>query len=114
MYKLIDLSNSIRRLSDGASIPKDTGNRDYREYLEWLEAGNTPLPAYTEEELQERSKQTLTNTAKSLLASTDWTQTLDNLSNRGQEWVNKWATYRVELRKVINEEREDLPEAPLE
>lgn len=114
MYKLIDLSNSIRRLSDGASIPKDTGNRDYREYLEWLEAGNTPFPAYTPEEIAEREKQTLINSALQLLSSTDWTQTLDNLSNRGQEWVNKWATYRVELRKVVNSQREDLPEAPLE
>ena len=36
---------SIKRLSDGAFIPNDPGNRDYREYLDWLEAGNTPEPA---------------------------------------------------------------------
>jgi hypothetical protein len=36
---------SIKRLSDGAFIPNDPGNRDYREYLDWLEAGNTPDPA---------------------------------------------------------------------
>jgi hypothetical protein len=36
---------SIIRLSDGAFIPNDPGNRDYREYLEYLEAGNTPEPA---------------------------------------------------------------------
>jgi len=36
---------SIIRLSDGAFIPPDPGNRDYREYLDWLEAGNTPEPA---------------------------------------------------------------------
>ena len=36
---------TILRLSDNAYIPQDTGNRDYREYLEWTEAGNTPEPA---------------------------------------------------------------------
>jgi hypothetical protein len=38
-------STSIIRLSDGAFIPNDPGNCDYREYLEWVEAGNTPEPA---------------------------------------------------------------------
>jgi hypothetical protein len=27
------------------SIPFDPANTDYQEYLKWLEAGNTPLPA---------------------------------------------------------------------
>lgn len=58
----------------------------------------------------QNEKEVLINTAKSLLASTDWTQTLDNLNNRGQEWVDKWAIYRSELRKVVNEERDTLPE----
>jgi hypothetical protein len=44
MYQLT-ASTSIKRLSDGAFIPNDPGNRDYREYLDWLDAGNTPEPA---------------------------------------------------------------------
>ena len=28
----------------GAFIPNDTGNRDWREYQEWLAKGNTPDP----------------------------------------------------------------------
>jgi len=44
MYQLTT-STSIIRLSDNAFIPNDPGNRDYREYLDWLEAGNTPEPA---------------------------------------------------------------------
>ena len=44
MYQLTT-GTSIIRLSDGATIPNDPGNRDYREYLDWLEAGNTPEPA---------------------------------------------------------------------
>jgi len=31
--------------SDGWSIPIDPENYDYRRYLEWLAAGNEPLPA---------------------------------------------------------------------
>lgn len=34
----------IRRSSDGASIPIAPGNRDYQEYLDWLDKGNTPQP----------------------------------------------------------------------
>jgi hypothetical protein len=42
MYKLS--GNSIIRLEDGASIPKDEGNTDYAAYLVWVAAGNTPTP----------------------------------------------------------------------
>jgi hypothetical protein len=43
MYRLTT-STSIKRLSDGASIPPDPGNRDFVEYQAWLAAGNTPEP----------------------------------------------------------------------
>lgn len=32
----------ISRDSDGASIPKHPGNRDYREYQAWIVEGHTP------------------------------------------------------------------------
>jgi len=34
----------IIRISDGACIPFDINNIDYKEYLKWLEEGNVPLP----------------------------------------------------------------------
>jgi hypothetical protein len=46
LYQLTS-GSTILRLSDGASIPMDEGNGDYRDYLAWLAAGNTPLPAPT-------------------------------------------------------------------
>jgi hypothetical protein len=44
MYQLTT-GNTILRLADSAYIPHDTANRDYREYLEWVDAGNEPEPA---------------------------------------------------------------------
>ena len=45
MYQLTHQGNSIVRLSDGAFIPADMSNRNYREFQAWLAAGNTPEPA---------------------------------------------------------------------
>lgn len=36
---------SIIRDEGNVCIPIDPGNRDYRKYLAWVEAGNTPIPA---------------------------------------------------------------------
>jgi hypothetical protein len=44
MYQLTT-GTSIIRLADNAFIPPDPANRDYREYLDWVEAGNEPEPA---------------------------------------------------------------------
>jgi hypothetical protein len=35
----------VRRLSDGANIPIDPGNRDYAEYLKWVTEGGIVIPA---------------------------------------------------------------------
>ena len=50
MYQLLpdfmgQPQQGIKRLSDNALIPFDPANRDYAEYLEWLAAGNQPIPA---------------------------------------------------------------------
>lgn len=46
MYKQLKDSTTIIRLSDGAFIPDDPGNRDRQDYLEWAAIeGNTIQPA---------------------------------------------------------------------
>ena len=49
MYKLLQSitgeSDMVQRLSDCRCIPFDDGNRDYREFLAWKDAGNVPEPA---------------------------------------------------------------------
>ena len=44
MYKIIN-EHYVIRLLDNSWIPLAPGNRDYREYLEWLAEGNEPEPA---------------------------------------------------------------------
>jgi hypothetical protein len=50
MYKLCQdymgqPAQCVIRIADGAGIPFDPANTDYQQYLKWLDAGNTPLPA---------------------------------------------------------------------
>lgn len=50
MYKLIynritEKIDTIKRTTDNSFIPMDEANMDYREYLKWVEKGNTPEPA---------------------------------------------------------------------
>lgn len=35
----------VLRIEDHTCIPMSETNRDYQQYLKWLEEGNTPLPA---------------------------------------------------------------------
>ena len=47
-YKLLNYNgvlSGIKRISDSASIPLSEENRDYVEYLAWLDDGNTADPA---------------------------------------------------------------------
>jgi len=37
-------TTSVIRTADGAMIPNDPANRDYAEYLQWVEDGGVPDP----------------------------------------------------------------------
>ena len=43
-YQLTATDAIVIRSADSAYIPNDPANRDYAEYLEWLEAGGIPDP----------------------------------------------------------------------
>lgn len=45
MIYQLTIADSIFRIADNAWIPLDPANGDYREYLDWVAAGNEPLPA---------------------------------------------------------------------
>ena len=70
MYKLTEDSNTIIRLSDGASIPK--GHRWYQDYLDWEAEGNEPEAQFTQEELDQQAISTTNQESLAYLVSTDW------------------------------------------
>jgi hypothetical protein len=43
-YQLTSNEHTIIRTEDGAYIPDDPANRDYAEYLRWVEDGGVPDP----------------------------------------------------------------------
>jgi len=43
-YQLTATESCVIRTEDGACIPNDPANRDYAEYLKWLEDGGVPDP----------------------------------------------------------------------
>jgi len=43
-YQLTATESTVIRTADGACIPNDPANRDYAEYLKWLEDGGVPDP----------------------------------------------------------------------
>lgn len=51
-YQLYPTGNDVVRLADNAIIPFDELNVDYQKYKQWLEEGNTPLEAETNEEIE--------------------------------------------------------------
>ncbi len=51
-YKLTNDNLTVIRLSDNAHVPMQEGNRDYNEFVEWLNQGNQPLPADPIEEIK--------------------------------------------------------------
>lgn len=52
-----DIIGNVFRRADNAYIPDDPANRDYQEYLTWLDEGNTPDPPQAATERADVSRQ---------------------------------------------------------
>lgn len=50
-------NDTVVRLDDNAIIPADPDNADYREYLAWVDAGNTAMPRSSQTSADAKSAQ---------------------------------------------------------
>tara|TARA_R110002012_G_scaffold219189_1_gene390684 strand:- start:196 stop:576 length:381 start_codon:yes stop_codon:yes gene_type:complete len=86
--------SSIKKTEvDGSvlSIPSDPANTDYREYLEWLAEGNTPLPVDSGQDPWTQIR----STRDQLISDSDWTMTPGATVDQAQ-----WSAYRQKLRDL--------------
>lgn len=88
MYKLTN-DTLIIRVDDGACIPADPANSDYRAYQEWLSAGNSPANA---------SQPALSDLAKTQLAVTDMVAL--RCLKAGVAYPPDWQTHTIALRNI--------------
>ena len=84
-----------------ASIPNDTANRDWQEYLVWVDDGNTADPEFTAQEIEDNAWMALRGERDQLLGRTDFFMSVDFyndvLSVQEQTDVS---TYRQALRDL--------------
>lgn len=104
-YKLTDNEKCLRKLLNN-ELTNEFVTTDNLDYLQWLEAGNTPFPAYTEEEILERNKQMRIVELRKLLSESDFRMTADYYdsmsSSEKSEWLSKRASWRNELRTLMD------------
>ncbi len=81
------------------SVPMAQGNRDYREVQKWMTRGNIPQPAYTSQQLEEYTINTLKNVNREYLANTDWYVIRENETGKKipEEIANKRRQARLNI-----------------
>jgi hypothetical protein len=108
MYKLS--THFIIRLTDGASIPKDEENSDYKNYLAWLEEGNTPEPQFSEADALAIASAEARKFRKEELNRADIMLNRVQDGEKGIGTQKAWREYRVALRNWPD--TEDFPATP--
>lgn len=99
-YKLIS-TGYIYRNSDGASIPPDETNSDYRQYLDWLAEDPLHVADPADDipaDLTEGAWNQIRATRNQLLTACDWTILPDSPLTTEQKAA--WLTYRQDLRDI--------------
>jgi hypothetical protein len=97
-YKLVEdiISGNIQsvKLTDAsgaiAFVPFDDGNKDYQEYLEWVDEGNTPQSPD-----QPNNWEVIRQKRDRLIRESDWTMTPGATVDQAQ-----WTAYRQVLRDL--------------
>ena len=97
-YKLVEdiISGNIQsvKLTDASGaisfVPFDGGNKDYQEYLEWVDEGNTPQSPD-----QPNNWEVIRQKRDRLIRESDWTMTPGATVDQAQ-----WAAYRQVLRDL--------------
>lgn len=65
-------AGGVIRLADGALIPEDVSNADWREYCEWVTAGGVTAPEVTAEEQAQQQEAAERAWRDSELNATQW------------------------------------------
>ncbi|MDR3495359.1 MAG: hypothetical protein P4L82_12230 [Ancalomicrobiaceae bacterium] len=97
-----NISGVIRDV-DGASIPADPANADWRAYQAWLGEGNAPAPYVT-------PSPDITAEARSALTASD--MTVLRCVEAGVAVPAEWVAYRRALRAIVAGGSAALPARP--
>lgn len=90
MYKLPSIPDTgVIRVSDGACIPPDERNRQWRTYMAWVAKGNTPAP-YVEGDdviLERESKRRLREEINELIMDSKFQNLISRTPTQTRNWV---------------------------
>jgi hypothetical protein len=97
-------------LNGNIFVPDAPGNAEREVILKWIEAGNTPEPEFTDEELASIQKSKTVSDARTLLASTDWAMAkyIDLVVVQKRMTEDEFNTKYADVLKQRNDAREAL------
>jgi len=103
MYKLLK-TNFILRLIDNALIPLDLKNFDYKEYLNWISKGNTPIPVDppSQEEIDEQNRKQIIEQEQAKIQALPTIQFLKtHTAEEIEDWIQTNVTTLAKAKDVL-------------